>query len=448
MFSQSLTGLGRKAANGPTHALLTIIFIRRFTVRVKSIRTSLIPLFALTAAAAVALTGCGGGSSTDAAPSSSAVADESGAPVEQDGATPRLAMSYDGGILVLDAETLEQVADIPVDGFIRLNSADNGRHVFVSESEGFRVLDMGTWTRQHGDHGHYYTATPVMTDMRFGGAEPGHVVPHDSRITLFSDGTGQVDIVEPAELIEGNAVSDRYTVPEPHHGVAVARGDGTLVVTIGNSESRNGIAILDKQRNEITRNEQCPGIHGESAAADGVLAFGCQDGILIVRGNEIQKVASPDGYGRIGNHAADADSPIVFGDYKTDEDAELERPTRISLTDTRDGSLRIVDVPTSYSFRSLERGPDGEAVLLGTDGAIHVIDEESGREITSIPVIGEWSEPDEWQSPMPNIYVEGSIAYVSDPATRTVHSVDLDSGEKLASTELEVQGVELTGVTG
>ena len=70
---------------------------------------------------------------------------------------------------------------------------------------------------------------------------------------------------------------------------------------------------------------------------------------------------------------------MLLGDYKTDPDAELERPTRVSLIDTRDASLRLVDLGTSYSFRSLGRGPEGEALVLGTDGALHVLDPESGN---------------------------------------------------------------------
>lgn len=244
---------------------------------------------ALTAVTAT-LVACGSDGGGDTSATSSAA---SGSPVEQGSATPRLALSYDGGVLVYDAETLKQVGDFPVEGFTRLNSADNGRNVFISESDGFRVLDMGTWTRKHGDHGHHYTTSPVLTDMRFGGAEPGHVVSFEDRLTLFSDGTGEVNIVEPVELAQGNAASTTYRTPEPHHGVAVSRGDGTLVVTVGNEDTRSGIAILDKSRNEIARNDQCPGIHGEAEAAGGVLTFGCQDGILIVRGNEIQKVSSP-----------------------------------------------------------------------------------------------------------------------------------------------------------
>ena len=407
--------------------------------------TQLTRVAALLAAGSFVLAACGSDSDDPATPSSAAAETT---PVEQQSATPRLALSYDGGILVLDAESLEQVADIPTDGFIRLNGADNGRNVFVSESGGFRVLDMGTWTQQHGDHGHYYTSEVAMTDMTFGGAEPGHVVPHDSRITLFSDGTGEVDIVEPAELLRGNAKSTEYVVPEPHHGVAVARGDGTLVVTAGNEDARSGIVILDKDRNEIARTDECPGVHGEAAAADGALTFGCTDGIVIVRGNDIQKVQSPDGYGRIGNQAGSAESPIVLGDYKTDEDAELERPNRFTLTDTRTGDLRIVDFPASYSFRSIERGPNGEAVILGTDGSLYVYDAMTGEQIRTVDVIDAWTEPDEWQSPMPNVHVQEGIAYVTDPNAQSVTAVDVTTGEQKAQADLPQQTIELAGVTG
>ena len=86
---------------------------------------------------------------------------ENAAPVEQSARTPRLALSYDGGVLVLDAKTLKPAGDVPLEGFLRLNSAADGRHVLVSQAGGFAVLDLGTWTDDHGDHGHHYTATPL-----------------------------------------------------------------------------------------------------------------------------------------------------------------------------------------------------------------------------------------------------------------------------------------------
>lgn len=411
---------------------------------VSNLRTMTFRSATLAVALVCGLAACGSADSEDGGPSSSAKAKAT----EQSGPTPRLALSYDGGVLVLDAGSLKQVADLPVEGFIRLNSAGNGRNVFISEASGFGVVDMGTWTDQHGDHGHSYTAAPAITDLRFGGDEAGHVVPHDSRITLFSDGTGEVNVVEPAELLEGKAKSTSFTVPEPHHGVAVSRADGSLVISVGNEDSRSGVAILDKDRKEIASNDQCPGIHGEAAAADGVLVFGCEDGLLIVTGNDIRKVKSPDSYGRIGNQAGSEESPVVLGDYKTDKDAEKERPNRFTLTDTRTGQLRVVPFSASYSFRGLKRGPDGEALILGTDGALHVIDPSTGQVSATIPVIDEWREPDKWQDPMPNLYVLGSTAYISDPAAKTIHAVDLTTRTVVADADLPQPTIELTGVTG
>jgi hypothetical protein len=370
------------------------------------------------------------------------------APTEQASASPRLALSYDGGVLVVDASTLEQVADIPVEGFIRLNSAANGRHVLVSQSDGFAVLDMGTWTEAHGDHGHHYTAGPQMTDIRFGGAEPGHVVSHDGMLTLFSDGTGAVDVVDPDALLDGDIEARSAATREPHHGVAVARADGSTVVSVGDEDGRTGIAILDRAGNEIAANGDCPGLHGEAAAAGGVLTFGCEDGLLMVRGNDIRKIASPDPYGRIGNQSGSEHSSVVLGDYKTDPDAELERPRSFTLTDTADGSVRVVPFDASYSFRSLDRGPRGEAVILGTDGALHVFDPATAQRVARIAVIGGWTEPEEWQSPMPNLHVQDGIAYVSDPAAHRLVAVDLENGATVVETSLDVPTVELTGVEG
>lgn len=374
--------------------------------------------------------------------------DENAAAVEQSARTPRLALSYDGGVLVLDAKTLKPAGDVPFEGFLRLNSAEDGRHVLVSQAGGFTVLDLGTWTDDHGDHGHHYTATPRSTGMRFSGAEPGHAVAHDDKLTLFFDGTGAVDIVDPHALLAGKAeVASQFAVPA-HHGVAVARADGSVVVSRGDDHSRTGLEIRDAAGAPIASTDDCPGLHGEAAAADGVLTFGCQNGILIVRGNTIQKAASADPYGRIGNQAGSAESAVVLGDYKTEAGAKLERPQRFTLTDTQTGRITVVPLDASYSFRSLDRGPRGEAVILGTDGALHIFDPQTARRIAHIGVIAPWHEPEDWHEPMPNLHVQDGVAYVSDPHTRRLVAVDLAGGAAVAETTLERVVIEMTGVRG
>lgn len=129
-------------------------------------------LAVLALAVPLALTGCastGPGTAAPAGTASSAGAaspqDEAPRATEAQARTARLAVTYDGGVRVLDAQTLEEVGDIELAGFSRLNPAGDGRHLLVSTTGGFRVLDTGTWAEAHGDHAHFWTADPVLTDV-------------------------------------------------------------------------------------------------------------------------------------------------------------------------------------------------------------------------------------------------------------------------------------------
>lgn len=160
-------------------------------------------------------------------------------------------------------------------------------------------------------------------------------------------------VFDPAGLSDGTPATTEFTTPEAHHGVAVELSDGSLLTTVGNEDERTGIVVLDRDRTEIARNEDCPGVHGEAVAADETVVVGCQNGLLIYRDGVITKVTSPDPYGRIGNQAGDEDSPIMLGDYKTEPDAELERPNGFpSPTPSRDSSPLSTSAPVTRSGRS------------------------------------------------------------------------------------------------
>ena len=385
------------------------------------------------------------------APSNSADAAADGgeapATVEQRAATPRLVATYDGGLLVLDSGTLETVADIPLDGFARVNPAGDGRHVAVSTEGGFRLLDAGTWTEPHGDHSHHYTSAPTLTDAGVDAGTPGHVVVHDGKTAFFDDGSGLATVVASDSVADEVAQRRALESESPHHGVAVAFDDGEVVSTLGDPDSRTGAIARDASGEETARTEQCPGVHGEAAARDAIV-LGCTDGALIYSGGDFTKVDAPDDYGRLGNLSGSPASEVVLGDYKVDEEAELERPTRVSLVDTEQATLRLVDLPASYSFRSLGRGPDGEALVLGTDGALHVIDPGTGELTRSLDVVEPWTEPTDWKEPRPTLYVQDGSAYVSDPANARLVAVDLDTLTVGAETTLPHATDEVTGVSG
>jgi hypothetical protein len=375
-------------------------------------------------AASLALSACASGTKSESgSPSASPTTASVKEPV---------AITYEGGIYVLDGETLKVAHNVALDGFNRVNPAGNDTGVFVSTEAGFQVLD---------------AAAGKMTDITYPGAKPGHVVLHGDRTVLFTDGTGQVHSFDPKGLTDGKPTGRQYKTAQPHHGVAVELGDGTLVVTLGTEESRPGAIALDKDGKEIARSEECPGVHGEAVAQGDVVGLGCTDGVLLFKDGAFVKVKSDRAYGAVATQAGSETSPVLLGDYKIDPDAEREFPEQFALIDTTTNSLKVVPMPkgVSYSFRSLARGPKGEGLILGTDGKLHVIDPTTGTFTNAWPVVAPWKEPMDWQQPRPALFVRGDAAYITEPDTKKVHRLDLTTGKLTGSAELPATPNEISG---
>ncbi|UXN26783.1 hypothetical protein N8D74_07865 [Curtobacterium flaccumfaciens] len=372
---------------------------------------------ALLGAAALALTGCA--TNTDAESDSSATPKADGT---------RITLTHDGGLLVLD-EDLQVVADDAIDGFTRVNPAGDGRHVLVTVPEGFRVLDT--------------QAEPALTDAVFPADTGGHAVVHGDRTALFADGTGNVTTFDHTELDGADLPEVETTKSEAaHHGVAIELEDGTLLTTVGTEEHRSGVRALDADGEETARSEECPDVHGEGAVKGEVAVFGCTDGALVYEDGAFEKIDAPTEYGRTGNLFTTEDSSVAVGDYNDDPDSEGYLLDQIALIDAASGEYTVADMPdgVGFTFRDLARGPGDEAVVLGSDGALHTFDETTGEQLESYPVIDAWEGPAEWQDAHPALKVEGDVAYVTDPAEQKVHAVDLTTGEVIASSD-ELPGV-------
>ncbi|MGK3951406.1 zinc metallochaperone AztD [Microbacterium sp. I2] len=369
---------------------------------------------------------------------------DAGAQASTDVAGGRVAISYEGGILVLDADTLETVADLESEEFTRLNPAGDDRHVMVTMSEGFQVLDTAAGAADE----------PVLTDLVFEADTPGHVVRHAGKTILYADGTSDTTVFETDALAAADGeLPETETIEgvEAHHGVSVVLEDGTFLTTVGDADGRNGIIVTDAAGQTIAQSDQCPGVHGEGTAADEAVVFGCENGALLYHHGEIVKLDAPDQpYGRMGNAYVSETSPLVVGDYKSDPDAEGYLLGAVTVIDTEAHTLDVVDLPdgVEYTFRDVARGPEDLAYILASDGSIHVFDPET-REITeSFPVVAPWEGPAEWQDPHPAIVIDGDIAYVTEPAANAVHAVDLTSGEIISSAELDVAPVEIAVAAG
>lgn len=375
---------------------------------------------------ALLLTGCASSgspaASSDGPSASSATAADTG---------HRITLTHDGGLLVLDQD-LQVVGEHRIDGFTRVNPAGDDRHVMVTVPEGFRVLDTAAGT----------SGKSALTDVTFPADTGGHVVVHGDRTALFADGSGDVTTFDTAALTSAVGSGELPEVDtteseEAHHGVAIELEDGTLLTTIGTEESRSGVRALDASGEETARSEECPDVHGEGAVADEVAVFGCTDGALVYRDGAFEKIDAPTDYGRTGNLFTTESSSIAVGDYNDDPDSEGYLLDQIALIDAASGEYRVADMPdgVGFTFRDLARGPGDSAVALGSDGALHVFDEETGEPLETFPVIDEWEGPAEWQDAHPALKVVDDVAYVTDPSERTVTAVDLTTGDAVATSD-------------
>lgn len=368
-----------------------------------------------------------------AAPAPADTPEDSTGETELDAPQPRLAVLHGGGVLVLDATTLAEVADVPVDGATRIAEAGDGRHVFLTTEGGFRVLDGGAWTDSHGDHGHSYATEPALTDLEFAMDHPGHVVPHHGTTALFSDGDGTVTFLDADDLDEADPATRVLELADPHHGVALQLSDGVVLTTAGTEEGRSTVLALGSDGAELARTDACPDVHGETVAANEAVLFGCTGAVVVHEAGAFRTIALPDAEGGVGGPAGSDDSPVVLADYAT---ADEEFPTRVALIDLATDAVTLVELPAEYYYWSLARDEDGDGVVLGTDGALHVIDVATGALTASVPVLDAWSPPSDWRDPAPSVTVMDGVAYVTDPADNAVHAIDLATGESLGSADL------------
>lgn len=343
----------------------------------------------------------------------------------------RLSVATDAGIVVLDAASLMEIGTVPAKGSLRLNPSGSGDHVFVTTPNGFEVLATGASTGR----------APALTGAVFKASAAGHVVNHEGRTALFDDATGTFWV------FESDALSDRAELPAdvqtftstaPHHGVAVQLSDGTVLASLGTEDERVGVRQLDGGGTEKARSEKCPSVHGEGVAADEHVLFGCQDGVLLWADGTFTKLDSPDDFGRVGNTYVAEDSPIAIVDYRDDPDAEGVNLHRMGIVDTQRKSWRVVDLPqgVEYTWQGVDPGEKATAWLVGTDGALHRLDGTTGKFGAPFPLIDAWKPPAAWQDAHPYLLVRGRTAYVTEPAKKSVHAVDLNTGKVIATAQL------------
>jgi len=385
--------------------------------------------------AALVLAACGAQDETDPA-AESADRPEDGR-IEVDEPQTRLVIATDEGATVLDASSGAVLGTFPTQVRPMAVVAGDGRHVMLVQTEAGRTefLDAGTWASGHGDHHHYYIREPTVRDVSVEGGAPVHVASHDGRTAIFHDDDGSATTFADDGLLIDSLDTTIIDSGAPHHGVVVPQGAGAVVSIpppSGEDTLPIGVSVVDEDGSEIVRFDDCPGLHGEAALGD-VLAFACADGVLLVDGQDSDKVPYPSDDGRIGSFTPGPADDYLVGDYTE---------TSLLAVDVDGAQAHEIGLPEPYAARALDE--HGDLVVLTTDGTVNVVDAGEAAIESLIPdVLSPFEIPEDWREPRPTLTVAGHTAYVADPDTSTVTVVDLSSSA--AVNTFPVDGVP-TGV--
>lgn len=380
---------------------------------------------AVLGALALGLAACG--SETDTPDQSAAAAE----PVEVDAATPRLVVAYEDHVEVFDAATIESEGTIATDSAPYVQTAADGRHVFTlaHQDEKIGLIDAGTWVEAHGDHGHFFTTEPTETDLTLDHLSY-HAVSDDERSVIWYDDQGSFGVLDHDELEGGTVEPQLFEIGEPHHGVAVPTADGGFLASVAIDGEATGVAVLDAKGTETNRFETCPGLHGETHVGEAGYAFGCGTGVLVVDGGQARNIASPIEGAGTGTLASEHDSPVVAGTLSAEDQPELD--TKLALYDTAASTARVVELGAPFSNIVVS---EGRAIVIGTDGALRVVDLASGA-VATVPAIAEWEKTEDWKEDRPYLAVAGDTLWITDPFAGAIHTLDLTTNA-LESSEVD-----------
>ncbi len=354
---------------------------------------------------------------------------ESGGGTETAEASPRVVISTDTGVVVLD-ENLKEIDKFDIGPHPTLSKYGDNRHVaaVLKAEDKIYTIDGGSWASAHGDHYHFFVADPAQSDQIYAGTKPSHIVGNLGATAIFFDGTGEVLVVTNDHIGHGQGEQILVKTKGAQHGVAVAQSDGQILVTQPSTEGDqlpDSVELLDRDGNAV-KSFKCSELHGE-APAGSIVGFGCADSVLIIKGGVGASIPNPDSNGRAKFLVTNQNGTTFVGNYSDQ-----------MLLFVKDGKSSVIDLGVEYG--NISAASDGTFVTLGTDGKVYVID-KNGEVSKSIQVMGTWQKVDSGQTGFsPQVAAGGyrgaATAWVVDPDSEKVFAIDLGLGKVTATAEV------------
>jgi len=313
----------------------------------------------------------------------------------------------------------------------------SGRYVGVLQRTAnvVRFVDMGVWA--HGTEAH--RETPALLPFQLTDGLPTYENVTGEWMSVYFDGSGMARWMKESDFVAGTPrVAFEASTGAPHHGGAISimvNGQPFFAHSTPNPAggSPNGVAVRNQQGQIVSQLANCPGLHGHNSLANGGV-FGCNDGLVIVRGSGSTAVAEKvTPAGDMAGLALRNAYPNSGGSFVLGQFAALPgQPTQRVLATINPGTgaiSRLPALPTGVvdHWRTIEPGKE-RIVLLGNNGTVYVYN--SARQLLHtianvvpvLPTSGSFAH---------QVAVVEDLAAVASPYTGEVVLLDLNTGTQI-----------------
>jgi hypothetical protein len=327
-----------------------------------------------------------------------------------------LADEDSGRVQVLDLIT-EEVTDLdPVEGVDGVTGDGRFAYLRASDDRTTHVVDSGVWTVDHGDHVHYY-----RTGIRPVGSVDGLVAEGaatDTALTALTGPDGTAAVLDRSALEDGSVEA---VLPELDGG-PVTPFAGRLVVAGGDDEGTVRVHGRDGAE-EAVLDAACADPAGRAVTRRG-LVMACADGTLLVtEGDDHEITGEPIPY----PEGADGRAEEFHHRPGAAALATISTEGEVWLLDLAEGAWTRLDLPDAVAVAAVGEG--ASVLALDAEGTLHSLDPETGEENASTDLV---AEVDRDRAPV--IQLDTSRAYVNDARAGVVHEIDYNDDLRVART--------------
>lgn len=333
-------------------------------------------------------------------------------------------LSADSGtITVVDPLTGEETFTTSLPGAGTM--ANDGRYLFVrtAATGHLHVIDTGVWTVEHGDHKHFYrSAAGKLAGALSVGAGP--VAGDGHHVAVFEEQTGNTSLLSRETLDQGGLQVAAVIPGTPHRGVAVPHKGHVLVTgSPGKDKLPTAISAYDTAgAGQKALATPCPSLLGHASTRHGVV-FGCSDGVLVVTDDGGTLTSRKIPYAGAGER-------IEAFDHRpgSSELVSLAGTAGLWHLDVGASKLQFIASPEPLAAATTA-GNGSPALGLGRSGTLYALNTQTGKVESQRKIL-----PGMDSGPPPSLLVDANRAYLSHPATHTIHEIDYLDALRVART--------------